>query len=116
MGSDPPPIAATTWRCAVSPSRMRVRKRLKIDFADLAALRASCSQSYANDRHCPARHFLRWAHNNNDISRLKAYIGGCTADLGCSMTYDVLGALWFITLLVGFYGVAIGELCLWRRD
>jgi hypothetical protein len=31
------------------------------------------------------------------------------------MTQDVLGALWFITLLIGIYGMATGDLCLWRR-
>jgi hypothetical protein len=31
------------------------------------------------------------------------------------MTQDVLGALWFITLLIGIYGMATGHLCLWRR-
>ena len=29
------------------------------------------------------------------------------------MTQDVLGALWFITLLIGIYGMATGDLCLW---
>jgi hypothetical protein len=32
------------------------------------------------------------------------------------MTQDVLGALWFIALFIIVYGVAIGDLCLWRRD
>ena len=31
------------------------------------------------------------------------------------MTQDVLGALWFVTLLIGIYGMATGHLCLWRR-
>jgi hypothetical protein len=31
------------------------------------------------------------------------------------MTQDVLGSLWFVTVLIGIYGMAIGELCLWRR-
>ena len=31
------------------------------------------------------------------------------------MTQDVLGALWFITLLISIYGMATGDLCLWRR-
>jgi hypothetical protein len=31
------------------------------------------------------------------------------------MTQDVLGALWFITLLIGIYGMAACDLCLWRR-
>jgi hypothetical protein len=25
------------------------------------------------------------------------------------------GALWFITLIIGIYGMATGDLCLWRR-
>jgi hypothetical protein len=31
------------------------------------------------------------------------------------MTQDVLGAIWFITLLIGVYGMSTGDLCLWRR-
>jgi hypothetical protein len=31
------------------------------------------------------------------------------------MTQDVLGALWFITLLISIYGMATGDLCFWRR-
>ena len=31
------------------------------------------------------------------------------------MTQDVLGAIWFITLLIVVYGMATGDLCLWRR-
>ena len=31
------------------------------------------------------------------------------------MTQDVLGALRFITLLIGIYGMATGDLRLWRR-
>ena len=31
------------------------------------------------------------------------------------MTQDVLGALWFITLLISIYGMATGDLCSWRR-
>jgi hypothetical protein len=33
-----------------------------------------------------------------------------------AMIQDVRGALWFITLLIVVYGMAIGDLCLWRRD
>ena len=29
---------------------------------------------------------------------------------------DIPGALWFIALLIVVYGMAIGDLCLWRRD
>jgi hypothetical protein len=32
------------------------------------------------------------------------------------MIQDVLWALWFIALLVVVYGMATGDLCLWRRD
>jgi hypothetical protein len=32
------------------------------------------------------------------------------------MTQDVLGAVWFIMLLVSIYGAVTGDLCLWRRD
>ena len=32
------------------------------------------------------------------------------------MTQDVLGALWFIALFISIYGMATGDLCLWRRD
>jgi hypothetical protein len=35
---------------------------------------------------------------------------------GAAMTQDVLGALWFITLLISAYGMVTGDLCLWRRD
>jgi hypothetical protein len=38
------------------------------------------------------------------------------AVLGAAMIQDVLSALWFITLLVVVYGMATGDLCLWRRD
>ena len=31
------------------------------------------------------------------------------------MTQDVIGVLWFITLLIVIYGMATGDLCLWRR-
>jgi hypothetical protein len=31
------------------------------------------------------------------------------------MAQDVLGALWFITLLIGIYGMAACDLCFWRR-
>jgi len=33
-----------------------------------------------------------------------------------AMIQDVPGALWFITLLIVVYGMATGDLCLWRRD
>jgi hypothetical protein len=33
-----------------------------------------------------------------------------------AMIQDVRGALWFITLLIVVYGMATGDLCLWRRD
>jgi hypothetical protein len=32
------------------------------------------------------------------------------------MTQDLFGALWFIVLLVSIYGMATGDLCLWRRE
>jgi len=32
------------------------------------------------------------------------------------MTQDVLGALWFIAVLVVVYELATSDLCLWRRD
>jgi hypothetical protein len=32
------------------------------------------------------------------------------------MTQDVLGALWFIMLLISIFAIATGDLCLWRRD
>jgi hypothetical protein len=35
---------------------------------------------------------------------------------GAAMIQDVFPALWFITLLIVVYGMAIGDLCLWRRD
>ena len=35
---------------------------------------------------------------------------------GAAMTQDVLGALWFIMLLISIYGMVTGDLCLWRRD
>jgi hypothetical protein len=35
---------------------------------------------------------------------------------GAAMTQDVLGALWFIMLLISIYGLVTGDLCLWRRD
>ena len=35
---------------------------------------------------------------------------------GATMTQDVFGALWFITLLIVVYGMATGDLCFWRRD
>jgi hypothetical protein len=33
-----------------------------------------------------------------------------------AMIQDVSGALWFITLLIVVFGMASGDLCLWRRD
>jgi hypothetical protein len=33
-----------------------------------------------------------------------------------AMIQDAPGALWFITLLIVVYGMATGDLCLWRRD
>jgi hypothetical protein len=35
---------------------------------------------------------------------------------GAAMIQDVFSALWFITLLIVVYGMATGDLCLWRRD
>ena len=35
---------------------------------------------------------------------------------GAAMIQDVLWALWFITVLIVVYGMATGDLCLWRRD
>jgi hypothetical protein len=35
---------------------------------------------------------------------------------GAAMIQDVFWALWFITLLIVVYGMAIGDLCFWRRD
>jgi hypothetical protein len=35
---------------------------------------------------------------------------------GAAMIQDVFSALWFITLLLVVYGIATGNLCLWRRD
>jgi hypothetical protein len=32
-----------------------------------------------------------------------------------TMTQDVLGALWFITLLIVIYGMATGHLYFWSR-
>jgi hypothetical protein len=32
------------------------------------------------------------------------------------MIQDVPGVLWFIALLIVVYGMAIGDLCLWRHD
>jgi hypothetical protein len=31
------------------------------------------------------------------------------------MTQDVLGALWFITLLICIFGMSTGHVCFWRR-
>jgi hypothetical protein len=33
-----------------------------------------------------------------------------------AMIQDVFSALWFITLLIVVYGMATGDLVLWRRD
>ena len=35
---------------------------------------------------------------------------------GAAMTQDVLGALWFIALIIVAYELFIGDLWLWRRD
>jgi hypothetical protein len=35
---------------------------------------------------------------------------------GAAMTQDILGALWFIMLLISIYGMVTGDLCLWRRN
>jgi hypothetical protein len=35
---------------------------------------------------------------------------------GAAMTQDVLGAVWFIMLLISIYGMVTGDLCLCRRD
>jgi hypothetical protein len=35
---------------------------------------------------------------------------------GAAMIQVVLGALWFITVLIVVYGMATGDLCFWRRD
>jgi hypothetical protein len=35
---------------------------------------------------------------------------------GAAMIQDLLGALWFITLLIVVLATATGDLCLWRRD
>ena len=35
---------------------------------------------------------------------------------GAAMTQDILGALWFIMLLIIIYGMVTGDLCLWRRN
>ena len=51
-----------------------------------------------------------------DTSRLRAYAAEACRLGEAAMTQDVLGALWFIALFIIVYGVAIGDLCLWRRD
>jgi hypothetical protein len=33
-----------------------------------------------------------------------------------AMIQDVLGASWFIALMIVTYGLATGQLCVWRRD
>jgi hypothetical protein len=35
---------------------------------------------------------------------------------GAAMIQNVFSALWFITLLIVVFGMAIRDLCLWRRD
>jgi hypothetical protein len=35
---------------------------------------------------------------------------------GAAMIQDVFGTLWFITSLIVIYGMATGDLCLWRPD
>ena len=35
---------------------------------------------------------------------------------GAAMIHDVLGASWFIALMIVTYGLATGQLCVWRRD
>jgi hypothetical protein len=35
---------------------------------------------------------------------------------GAAMIQDVFSAAWFIALLIVVYGLATGDLCLWRRD
>jgi hypothetical protein len=48
-------------------------------------------------------------------SQLKAYTAGGPVR-GAAMIQDVPWALWFIALLIVAYRLAIGDLCLWRRD
>ena len=49
--------------------------------------------------------------------RMRAYTTGRHSLFGVqAMTKDVLGALWFIMLLISIYGMVTGDLCLWRRD
>ena len=50
-----------------------------------------------------------------DTSRPSAYAADGT-DSGAAMIYDVLGASWFIALMIVTYGLATGQLCVWRRD
>jgi hypothetical protein len=33
-----------------------------------------------------------------------------------AMIQDVVSALWFLTLLIVVYGMATGDLCLWRCE
>jgi hypothetical protein len=33
-----------------------------------------------------------------------------------AMIRDLVSALWFVTLLIVVYGMATGDLCLWRRE
>jgi hypothetical protein len=48
---------------------------------------------------------------------MRAYTAGRHSLFGVqAMTQDVLGALWFIMLLISIYGMVTGDLCLWRRD
>jgi hypothetical protein len=49
-------------------------------------------------------------------SRLRAYNAGGMPISGAAMTQDVLGALWFIALIIVAYELFTGDLCLWRRD
>ena len=49
-------------------------------------------------------------------SRLRAYTAGGMPISGAAMIQDVLGALWFIALIIVAYELFTGDLCLWRRD
>ena len=51
-----------------------------------------------------------------DTSRLRAYAARRMPGRGAAMIQDVLWALWFIALIFVAYGLATGDLCLWRRD
>jgi hypothetical protein len=70
--------------------------------------------------HKPSNRPSVFHRHGRDSSGLRAYAADNTADSKAglreeAMTQDVLGALWFITLLIGVYGMAAGGLCLWRR-